>query len=68
MHVCFLGLRDLSVVGGGEKGTFQKLEGLKIQAIEGIITEERRYKRERKKYQQLMEDTTLVWKRRKDSS
>lgn len=45
-----------------------KIEGLKIQDIKGIITKERRYKRGRKKYQQLMEDTVLVWNRRKDSS
>lgn len=57
LHVCFLGLRDLSV---GEESTYQKIERLKIQDIEGTITKERRFKRRRKKYQHLMVDTVLV--------
>lgn len=52
----------------GEEKHLTKIEGLKMQDIEGIITKVRRYKRERKKYQQVMEDTVLAWKRRKDSS
>lgn len=39
-----------------------------MQDIEGIINKERRYQRGREQYQQPMEDRSLAWERRKDSS
>ena len=53
-------MRDLSVRGGKVPIT----ERFKMQDIEEIINKDRRCKRGRKQYQQLMENTRVAWKRR----